>query len=129
MSPEQHLSLLEMLAGEVAPAGRLEQGQVPAGLLISLLFQPCQRACPEEHLSEKQPGKSRRLGWARQERQDEVPEGQAAGTGSQQARECGPWVQAEPENPLAQEWKGRCPSRGAGEAPGPGGRKVLGLEE
>lgn len=92
MSPEQHLSLLEMLAGEVAPAGRLEQGQVPAGLLISLLFQPCQCACPEEHLSEKQPGKSRRLGWGRQERQDEVPEGQAAGTGSQQARECGPWV-------------------------------------
>lgn len=90
MSLEQHLSLLEMLAREVAPAGRLEQGQVPAGLLISLLFQPCQRACPEEHLSEKKPGKSWRLGWGSKERQEEVPEGQAAGTGNQQAKECGP---------------------------------------
>lgn len=50
---EQHLSLLEVLAGKVAPAGCLEQGQVSAGLLVSLLFQPCQCACPEEHLSGK----------------------------------------------------------------------------
>lgn len=41
MSLAQHLSLLELLAGKVAPAGGLEQGQVPTGLLIPLLFQPC----------------------------------------------------------------------------------------
>lgn len=89
-----------MLAGEIASACRLEQGQVPAGLLISLLFQPCQRACPEEHLSEKQPGKSRRLNWGGKER----------GTGSWHREPAGEkiWilVQEEPENPLAQGWRG-----------------------
>lgn len=116
MFPEQHLSLLEMLAGEIAPACRLEQGQVPAGLLISLLFQPCQRACPEEHLSEKQPGKSRRLNWGGKER----------GTGSwhREPAGWGVWtlVQEEPENPLAQGWRGRSPSMAPGDGPGPGGR-------
>lgn len=63
MALQQHLFLLEVLTGQVAPAGCLEQGQVPAGLFIPLFLQPCQCACPEEHLWRRGPGEGGSLGW------------------------------------------------------------------
>lgn len=45
-----HLPLLEGLSSHVAPAGRLEHGQVLPGLLIPLLLQLSQGAGPEEQL-------------------------------------------------------------------------------
>lgn len=95
MSLEQHLSLLEVLAGQKAPAGRLEQGQVPAGLVIPLLLQSCQRARPEEHLWRSRPGEGRSLGWEQPSSRKGAGAGwkkgkQTAGPGDQQAQECGP---------------------------------------
>ena len=45
-----YLPLLEGLSGQVAPAARLEQSDVPPGLHVSLLLQLGQGPRSEEHL-------------------------------------------------------------------------------
>lgn len=47
-----NLPFLELLPCQEAPARRLEEGDVPAGLRVPLLLQPGQRPGPEKHLRE-----------------------------------------------------------------------------
>lgn len=47
-----NLPLLELLPCQEAPARRLEEGDVPAGLRVPLLLQPGQRSGPEKNLRE-----------------------------------------------------------------------------